>query len=98
MLIQEKVQNRSQRMTRENLILAKAIGTLHCMGCPADEIADIVTQSNNPETDITVYLKDRLTVIRSREAGNTEYYGKLGSLISDCELEISKRPKVNENL
>ncbi len=98
MLIQEKVQNRSQRMTRENLILAKAIGTLRCIGGLDDEISDIVTQTGNPEQDGIVYLKERLTVIRSRCASDTEYYGKLGTLISECGQEISKRPTVTENL
>ncbi len=51
MQIQEKVQNRDQRMTRENLILAKAIGTLYSLGYDKDAIAEIVKKTKEPETD-----------------------------------------------
>lgn len=39
MVIQEKVQNRSLKMTRENLIFAKTIGTLYTIGADRNVIS-----------------------------------------------------------
>ena len=85
MQIQEKVQNRDQRMTRENLILAKAIGTLYSLGYEKDAIAEIVTKTKEPETDTVSYLRDRLTVIRSEYSASPEPHETIRKLIGDCD-------------
>ena len=55
MVIQEKVQNRSLKMTRENLIFAKTIGTLYTMGADRNVISQMVEETKNMETDILPY-------------------------------------------
>lgn len=45
MVIQEKVQNRSLKMTRENLIFAKTIGTLYTMGADRNVISQMVEET-----------------------------------------------------
>lgn len=52
MVIQEKVQNRSLKMTRENLIFAKTIGTLYTIGADRNVISQMVEETKNTETDI----------------------------------------------
>ena len=45
MVIQEKVQNRSLKMTRENLIFAKTIGTLYTIGADRNVISQMVEET-----------------------------------------------------
>ena len=90
MQIQEKVQNRDLRMTRENLILAKAIGTLYSLGYDKEGIAEIVTKTKEPETDTVSYLRDRLTVIRGEYSAALESYEAIRKLIGACDAALAK--------
>lgn len=96
MQIQEKVQNRDQRMTRENLILAKAIGTLYSLGYDKGAIAEIVTKTKEPETDTVSYLRDRLTVIRGEYSSAPESYEAIRKLIGDCDDALAKRSQTEK--
>lgn len=96
MQIQEKVQNRDQRMTRENLILAKAIGSLYSLGYDKDAIAEIVKKTKEPETDTVSYLRDRLTVIRGEYSASPNSYEAIRKLIGDCDDALSKRSQTEK--
>ena len=90
MQIQEKVQNGERRMTRENLILAKAIGTLYAIGYDRNVTAEIAAKAQEKDTETLPYLKDRLLVIRSSYDAASEEYTALGALIRDCENAQAK--------
>ena len=89
MVIQEKVQNRSLKMTRENLIFAKTIGTLYTIGADRNVISQMVEETKNTETDILPYLRDRLMSMRSGYQQATKEHETLSRLLDDCNAAIS---------
>ena len=89
MVIQEKVQNRSLKMARENLIFAKTIGTLYTIGADRNVISQMVEETKNTETDILPYLRDRLMSMRSGYQQATKEHETLSRLLDDCNAAIS---------
>lgn len=90
MYVQDKVQNWNQEMTREALILAKANGTLRCLGVPEDEISSVLQKFKESETDSIGYLMDALSVYRRRFESGSSSYAAIDRLIADCKAADRK--------
>jgi len=90
MQIQDKVQNWNQDMTREALILAKANGTLRCLGATDQEISAIVEKFKDPAVDSMRYLKETLQDYRRRYDAGSSAYAAIDRLITDCKAAERK--------
>lgn len=90
MYVQDKAQNWNQGMTREALILAKANGTLRCLGATDQEISAIVEKFKDPAVDSMRYLKETLQDYRRRYDAGSSAYAAIDRLITDCKAAERK--------
>lgn len=93
MLIQNKVQNWNEGMTREGMILARTVGTLRQIGKAQETVDAIVERAKNPEENLLSYLRDKLITLRCAYAPGSNEYTKLDNLIKLCNEAEAKAPK-----